>query len=173
MLGRSLARRNPERGRTARHAWYDRASLAPPPEAAMPITLTVVRGPQAGRSFALDGHETFLVGRSASAHFSLPDDPYFSRHHFLVESNPPLCRLSDLDSHNGTSVNGEPVGRRRPGTRPGEVPPADTSPRTLHDGDTVRICSVEFEVNPADRSAVALSINSFLGAIDSMTRRAS
>jgi serine/threonine-protein kinase len=75
----------------------------------MPITLTVIRGPQAGRSFALDGHETFLVGRSASAHFSLPDDPYFSRHHFLVESNPPLCRLSDLDSHNGTSVNGRRV----------------------------------------------------------------
>jgi serine/threonine-protein kinase len=75
----------------------------------MPITLTVIRGPQAGRSFALDGHETFLVGRSASAHFSLPDDPYFSRHHFLVESNPPLCRLSDLDSHNGTLVNGRSV----------------------------------------------------------------
>lgn len=75
----------------------------------MPITLHVTAGPHAGRSFTFDRHDTFLVGRSAEAHFSLPDDPYFSRMHFLVEVNPPLCRLTDLKSHNGTLVNGKKV----------------------------------------------------------------
>jgi eukaryotic-like serine/threonine-protein kinase len=75
----------------------------------MPILLTVVRGPHAGRTFEFTEHDTFLVGRSASAHFSLPADPYFSRHHLLVEVNPPLCRLTDLESHNGTLVNGARV----------------------------------------------------------------
>jgi hypothetical protein len=74
------------------------------------ITLTVTAGPHAGQRFSFAEHDTFLVGRSAEAHFSLPDkDPYFSRLHFMVEVNPPLCRLVDLKSHNGTLVNGRRV----------------------------------------------------------------
>ena len=46
---------------------------------------------------------------------------YFSRNHFLVEVNPPLCRLLDMNSHNGTFVN-----RQR-------VESAD-----LHDGDEIK-----------------------------------
>jgi eukaryotic-like serine/threonine-protein kinase len=75
----------------------------------MSITLVVTEGPHRGRTFTFDRHDTFLVGRAAEAHFSLPDDPYFSRVHFLVEVNPPLCRLTDLGSRNGTSVNGRAV----------------------------------------------------------------
>jgi serine/threonine-protein kinase len=75
----------------------------------MPILLTVTAGPHAGRTFRFERHETFLVGRAPEAHFSLPDDPYFSRMHFLVEANPPLCRLTDLSSRNGTVVNGKKV----------------------------------------------------------------
>src|SRR5205085_202634 len=36
-------------------------------------------------------------------------DSYFSRFHFMVEVNPPLCRLVDMESRNGTRVNGEKV----------------------------------------------------------------
>ena len=73
----------------------------------MRITLTVIEGPHQGQAFVFDGHDTFLVGRSKRAHFRLPSkDRYFSRIHFLVEVNPPRCRLLDLASHNGTFVNG-------------------------------------------------------------------
>jgi serine/threonine-protein kinase len=76
----------------------------------MGITLTVLAGPGKGRTFTFDGHDTFVVGRSPDAHFVLPDrDPFISRNHFIVETNPPLCRLVDLDSHNGTLVNGTRV----------------------------------------------------------------
>src|SRR5205809_6558238 len=76
----------------------------------MNVTLTVTAGPHAGREFAFDRHDTFLVGRSKDAHFQLSyDDPYFSRRHFLVEVNPPRCRLIDLNSRNGTLLNGARV----------------------------------------------------------------
>jgi serine/threonine protein kinase/pSer/pThr/pTyr-binding forkhead associated (FHA) protein len=72
----------------------------------MRVTLKVVEGPHAGRSFSFDEHDTFFVGRSVKAHFSLPKkDRYFSRMHFLIEVNPPLVRVVDLGSRNGTHVN--------------------------------------------------------------------
>src|SRR6516164_204093 len=74
------------------------------------ITLTVVAGPHEGQVFTFAGHDTFLVGRSKRAHFRLPaKDRFFSRIHFLVEVNPPSCRLMDMGSRNGTYVNGERV----------------------------------------------------------------
>ena len=57
-----------------------------------------------------EGHDTFLVGRTKDAHFQLTyDDPYFSRRHFLIEVNPPRCRLIDLNSRNGILLNGAGV----------------------------------------------------------------
>ena len=76
----------------------------------MRIILTVIAGPHKGLEFSFDRHDTFLVGRSKHAHFQLPaKDKYFSRIHFMMELNPPQCRLIDMGSHNGTYVNGEKV----------------------------------------------------------------
>lgn len=87
----------------------------------MQITLTVTTGPHAGREFTFDGHDNFIVGRAKAAQFRLPSkDQFFSRNHFLVEVNPPLCRLLDLNSTNGTLVNGKQVASIE-----------------LHDGDTI------------------------------------
>lgn len=74
------------------------------------LVLAVTEGPHTGRVFHFSGHDTLLVGRSKRAHFRLPArDEYFSRIHFLVEVNPPDCRLMDMGSTNGTQVNGERV----------------------------------------------------------------
>jgi len=76
----------------------------------MLITLSVTSGPLNGRAFTFEGHDVFLVGRSPNAHARFPeDDPFFSRVHFLVEVNPPRCRLTDMGSRNGTFVNGKKV----------------------------------------------------------------
>ncbi|MCC6418517.1 MAG: FHA domain-containing protein [Gemmataceae bacterium] len=88
----------------------------------MRVTLTVIADPHEGQVFTFAGHDRFLVGRSRKAHFQLPaKDRYFSRVHFLVEVNPPHCRLLDLNSHNGTYVNGR-----------------KTDAIDLQDGDTIR-----------------------------------
>ena len=76
----------------------------------MGITLAVSGGPHKGKSFTFVGHDTFIVGRSPKSHFRLSEeDRYFSRIHFLIEANPPRCRLLDMNSRNGTFVNGERV----------------------------------------------------------------
>ncbi len=76
------------------------------------LTLEVKEGPHKGRTFSFEEHDRFIVGRSAQAHFRLPNkDPHFSRNHFLIEFNPPHCRLMDLESTNGTLVNGKRVAR--------------------------------------------------------------
>jgi serine/threonine protein kinase len=76
----------------------------------MRVVLDVTAGPHEGRTFAFDQHDNFIVGRSKRAHFQLPfKDKYFSRIHFMVEVNPPHCRLMDLNSRNGTVVNGQKV----------------------------------------------------------------
>ena len=76
----------------------------------MKIMLTVIEGPHAGRIFEFDRHDTFIVGRAKAAQFRLSDDDeFFSRNHFLLEVNPPLCRIMDLSSTNGTRVNGKKI----------------------------------------------------------------
>lgn len=76
----------------------------------MGILFTVIDGPHKGREFSFSGHDTFIVGRSKRAHFQLADkDKYFSRIHFLVEVNPPRCRIVDMNSHNGTYVNDQRI----------------------------------------------------------------
>src|SRR5262245_7543369 len=88
----------------------------------MRITLTVTEGAHKGRAFRFSGHDTFLVGRSKRAHLPLPPtDRFCSRFHFLIEINPPHCRLMDLGSNNGTQVNGQRV-----------------QTAELHDGDEIR-----------------------------------
>jgi len=76
----------------------------------MRVVLDVTAGPHEGRAFTFDQHDNFIVGRSKQAHFQLASkDRYFSRIHFMVEVNPPQCRLTDLKSRNGTMVNGQKV----------------------------------------------------------------
>jgi len=103
----------------------------------MRIDLTVTAGPHQGRVFTFAGHDMFLVGRSRRAHFQLPaKDEYFSRLHFMVEANPPRCRLTDMGSKNGTCVNGR------------KVASAD-----LQDGDVIKAGTTVLRVSVAAAAA--------------------
>lgn len=75
----------------------------------MQVNLKVVGGPYKGRIFSFTQHDSFLIGRSRDAHLYLPDDRYFSRNHCLLEINPPHSFLRDLNSTNGTFLNGQRV----------------------------------------------------------------
>ena len=77
---------------------------------AMRIILTVKASPHEGQVFEFKEHANFIVGRSDRAHFRLPiKDKSISRIHFMIELNPPLCRLTDMESTNGTKVNDQSV----------------------------------------------------------------
>src|SRR5437868_12949219 len=73
------------------------------------VALRIISGPHRGEEFVFDSHNTVVVGRAADAQWRMAKDPFFSRYHFRVEANPPLCHVEDLDSSNGTRVNGRRV----------------------------------------------------------------
>ena len=118
----------------------------------MRVTLNVTAGPHAGKVFSFDDHSTFVVGRSSQAKCQFShEDRYFSRFHFVVEVNPPQCRIVDLNSRNGTFVNGQKL-----------APSAD-----LADGDEIKaghtFIRVRLETSPTatgvtdgDRTGVQL-----------------
>jgi serine/threonine-protein kinase len=96
----------------------------------MEVLLRVTEGPHLGKEYVFDRHDTFIVGRWSQAHFSVPEDGFLSREHFLVEFNPPLCFLRDLGSTNGTKVNGVRVETAR--LNNGDVIAAGKSAFSVH-----------------------------------------
>jgi serine/threonine protein kinase len=111
------------------------------------VTLAVTAGPIAGRRFEFKSHETFLFGRSPDCHAELPaGDTSASRHHFLLEVNPPFARLRDLGSLNGTHVNGVRCGGRAKGESP-EAGKGRLHPQVdLAHGDEIRVGATHFKV---------------------------
>lgn len=105
------------------------------------LTLTVTDGKGAGSVFRFRRFCRMLVGRSHDADIRL-DDPSVSRHHAVLDINPPFCQIQDLTYTGGACnlprVNGERV-----------------RVRELYDGDMITFghthlrCAVEW----GDRSA--------------------
>ena len=104
------------------------------------ISLVVTAGPIRGQRFDFPGHDTFVFGRAPECHARLASsDASASRHHFLLEVNPPLARLRDLGSLNGTHVNGVRHGGRRTGESPEEAATRDRAEVDLRHGDEIRV----------------------------------
>jgi CBS domain-containing protein len=120
------------------------------------ITLTVQNGSLAGRQYTFTVRRLCLVGRAEDCEIRLPGGPEFidvSRHHCLLEIDPPHLSVRDLGSYNGTRVNGMLVGRaddphQQPGPR---FDPATSF--SLSEGDEVQVGKTVFRVGgavPAD-----------------------
>ncbi|HSD26468.1 MAG TPA: FHA domain-containing serine/threonine-protein kinase [Vicinamibacteria bacterium] len=104
------------------------------------VRLVVTAGPIRGQRFDFAGHDTFLFGRAPDCHARLDaSDASASRHHFLLEVSPPLARLRDLGSLNGTRVNGNRHGGRRVGETPEDAAARGSADVDLHDGDEIRV----------------------------------
>ena len=84
------------------------------------VRLEIIGGPLKGKKFEFAEHDTFICGRAPDCHAHLSDDPLVSRHHFILEVNPPLARLRDLGSLNATHVNNRKCGGRNKGETPEE-----------------------------------------------------
>ena len=111
------------------------------------VNLTVVSGPLKGRTFTFEEHETFIFGRSPECHAKLaPEDTTASRHHFILEVDPPDVRVRDLRSLNGTYVNDVKHGGRPRGSPVGDGAPPDGPGVDLRHGDTVRVGQTVFRV---------------------------
>lgn len=74
----------------------------------MRVVVEVPVGPEKGKVFEFSSPNRVFVGRLSSAHIQV-NDPYISRMHFLLELTSSHCYVWDLNSTNGTYVNGKRV----------------------------------------------------------------
>ena len=114
------------------------------------VTLTVIEGALTGKSFVFDEHTTCIMGRAADCNPLLPNDQEhkkISRHHCLVEFNPPQARIRDFGSLNGTYVNGERIGKREKGQDPGQIEHGQYPEHDLKEGDQIKLGGTVFQVS--------------------------
>ena len=111
------------------------------------VTLEVTAGPIKGKVFTFDRHDTFVFGRSRNCHARLSrSDKAASRHHFIMEVNPPYARVRDLGSLNGTLVNGEKHGGRPRHETPLSVGEQPYPEIDINHGDCIQVGYTVFRV---------------------------
>ncbi len=113
------------------------------------ITLKVTRGKLQGQEFVFDERTTCVVGRADDCSPRLPDDQdhnTISRHHCLLDVNPPDIRIRDFGSRNGTFVNGNKIGQRDPGMTPEEGARLAFPEFDLKGGDEIELGNTLFRV---------------------------
>lgn len=109
----------------------------------MRVELDVTDGPHRGHRMVIERHATVVVGRAPDAQFPLQEDRFLSRHHFLVEFNPPRCTVRDLGSTNGIKVNGVRVEQSR-----------------VRDGDTIEAGDTTLTILIASSGGVPIACRS-------------
>ena len=113
------------------------------------VTLTLVQGQLDTTDFEFSERTTCVIGRGEDCSPRLPDDPSHrtvSRHHCLLDINPPRIRIRDLGSRNGTYVNGTNIGQRANGRTPEGIDTLPFPEHDLGDGDEIRIGANVFRV---------------------------
>ncbi|MEV0618406.1 protein kinase [Nonomuraea sp. NPDC050404] len=114
------------------------------------VTLTLVRGRLDPGSYVFDERTTCLLGRAEDCSPRLPDDEHHntvSRHHCLLDINPPQVRVRDFGSLNGTYVNGAKIGQREQGMSAREAAALRFPEHDLRDGDEIRLGETVFRVD--------------------------
>ena len=106
------------------------------------VKLTVMEGNHAIKELIYNYRTMGMVGRASNCYLQLPNDDehrVVSRHHCLLDIDPPDIRVQDLGSRNGTYLNGRRIGRR-PVTQAAEDVDPDAGPSYLvTEGDEIRV----------------------------------
>ena len=113
------------------------------------VTLSVTQGTLKGEAFRFDERSTCIMGRSKECHPQLPNDDAhrkISRHHCLLDINPPDIRVRDFGSLNGTYVNGKKIGQRRKDQSLEEAQSQKFPEYDLKEGDEIQLGDTIFRV---------------------------
>jgi serine/threonine-protein kinase len=104
------------------------------------ITLTITSGPLDGKQLTFDERTTAVLGRHRDCQIRFPKEyGTVSRHHCLIDLNPPNARIRDLGSRCGTYVNTQLIGRRAAGVDRKRARDLASDEVDLKDGDVVKI----------------------------------
>src|SRR4051812_6484244 len=106
------------------------------------VSLRITKGKLRDAAFVFAERTTCIVGRADDCDPRLPNDQHhraISRHHCLLDINPPDVRVRDFGSRNGTYVNGETIGRREENETPEEGARRAFPEYDLKDGDEITL----------------------------------
>lgn len=122
------------------------------------VILEMIQGDSVGQRHVFDERTTCIIGRSKDCMVRVPNNREhlpISRHHCLLDINPPDVRVRDFGSLNGTFVNGQKIGQRHKDQTPEEVAGQQFPEHDLQDGDEIRLRNTVFRVHihPALRCA--------------------
>ena len=104
------------------------------------IILQVQKGNLVGQEFVFEERTTCIIGRAKDCEPKIPTDlehRTVSRHHCLLDINPPDIRIRDFGSLNGTYVNGRKIGQREQHQKPEEATATQFPEYDLKDGDEI------------------------------------
>ena len=73
------------------------------------VYVVVKSGPLEGHKYAVKSDAPILIGRSEEANIRIAYDQYCSRRHAKIYWDNDKCYVADLESTNGTSVNGSKI----------------------------------------------------------------
>jgi len=111
------------------------------------VKLSMTRGSSAARTFVFNQRTVCKIGRAADCGLRLsPEFPEVSRHHCVLEIDPPHVRVRDCGSRNGTYVNGVLIGHRPLQYEPAHPLQDEVAPRELAAGDELNVGGVVFRV---------------------------
>ncbi len=99
------------RNKKAKAAEIDAAELTRAKTRRIRLKVFEARGTERSLDLEVDG--SFFVGRSSSSCELFFDDDQLSKQHFVIEANRMGCYVTDLESTNGTKVNGVRITERR------------------------------------------------------------
>ncbi len=102
-----------------------------------------------GQEFVFDETSSCVVGRANDCSPQLPTDEAHktvSRHHCLLDINPPDICVRDFGSLNGTYVNGKKIGQREKGMSPEQAAKMAFPEHGLKHGDELRVGDTVFRV---------------------------
>lgn len=114
------------------------------------VTLKVIQGELAGKEFVFDERTTCIIGRENDCSPRVPNDDAhqtISRHHCLLDINPPDIRIRDFGSLNGTHVNGKKIGQRDKDQTPEQAAEVRFPEYDLKDGDKIGLQKTIFQVS--------------------------
>jgi eukaryotic-like serine/threonine-protein kinase len=110
------------------------------------VVLRIKSGAIPPKPYVFVGPMRCFIGRSSDCPLQIPAMEV-SRHHCLLEVDPPGVRVRDLCSRNGTYVNGVPIGRRDASQEP-ELAEREPLPAIdLRPGDQLQVGATIFEID--------------------------
>lgn len=118
------------------------------------VTLTAIAGSLKGQEFEFSERTVCIIGRASDCYPQLPNDQehrIISRYHCLLDINPPMIRVRDFGSLNGTYINDEKIGQRPLDQTP--IEGAQTSGTDYYDlkaGDEIKLGTTIFKVRTSD-----------------------